>query len=71
MRGVPGVRGSWILHDLDDGEAGYVVELWDCEADALAFERAAVTNELLRPPLPGEFEFHICEIRSAWIAGAG
>jgi quinol monooxygenase YgiN len=69
MHGVPGIRGSWILQDLDDMESGFVVELWDSEEHARAFELSAVTNRLLKPPLPGEFEFHICEIRSAWIAG--
>jgi len=68
LQGVPGTRGRWILHDLDDREAGFVVALWDSEVDALAFEQAAERNQLLTNPLPGEFEFHMCEIRCAWIA---
>lgn len=68
MQGVPGLRARWILHDLDDREAGFVVGLWDSEADVLAFEHAAERSHLLTQPLPGEFEFHLCEIRSAWVA---
>jgi heme-degrading monooxygenase HmoA len=66
--GVRGLRGRWILHDLDDREAGFVVALWDSQADAVAFERAAERSGLLAHPGPGEFEFHMCEIRSAWVA---
>jgi heme-degrading monooxygenase HmoA len=68
MQGVRGLRARWILQDLDDREAGFVVGLWDSHADALAFEHAAEHSHLLTQPLPGEFEFHLCEIRSAWIA---
>ena len=68
LRDIPGVRGRWILHDLDDREAGFVVALWDSEAAALAFEHATERNQLLANPLPGEFEFHMCEIRCAWVA---
>lgn len=70
MHGVRGLYARWILHDLDDREAGFVVVLWDSEADVLAFEQAAASNPLLAHPLPGDFEFHLCEIRSAWIAPA-
>jgi hypothetical protein len=65
---VPGLRARWILQDLDDREAGFVVALWDSKVDALAFEHAAEGSQLLTQPLPGDFEFHFCEIRSAWIA---
>jgi heme-degrading monooxygenase HmoA len=68
VQGVQGLCARWILHDLDDREAGFVVALWDSEADALAFERTVEHSSLLAHPLPGEFEFHLCEICSAWIA---
>lgn len=68
MQGVSGMRARWILQDLDDREAGFVVVLWDSTADVMAFEHAAERNHLLTHPLPGEFEFHLCEVRSAWIA---
>ena len=68
MRAVQGLRARWILHDLDDRQAGFVVAVWDSQADALAFERAVERNQLLTQPLPGDFEFHLCEIRSAWVA---
>lgn len=68
MSRVPGLRARWILHDLDDPQAGFVVALWDSEADALAFESATARSPLLAERLPGEFEFHLGEIRSAWVA---
>lgn len=68
MLDVPGFFGRWILHDLDDREAGFVVALWDSEANALAFEQAQERHQSLTHPLPGEFEFHLCEIRSVWVA---
>lgn len=67
---VSGLRAIWILHDLDDREAGFVVALWNSETDALAFEaeRTPERNSLLTNPLPGESEYHLGEIRSVWIA---
>jgi len=68
MQGVAGALGSWVLRDLDSQGGGYVVELWESERHAADWERAAVRNRLLREPLPGEFECHTCDIRSAWVA---
>ena len=68
VQGVPGLRARWILHDLDDTEAVFVVALWDSEQHASSFERDAERHQSLMHPLPGEFEFHLCEIRSAWVA---
>lgn len=67
-QGVPGLRARWVLHDLDDREAGFVVVLWDSKREAIAFEHATERSHLLARALPGEFEFHLCEIRLAWIA---
>jgi hypothetical protein len=69
LRGIAGLLAIWILHDLDDREAGFVVALWNSEEDALAFEGewTAERNVLLTDPLPGESEYHLGEIRSAWI----
>lgn len=64
---APGLRTLWVLHDLDDRQAGFVVAIWDTLASALAFEQHAERNELLDHPLPGEMEFHLCEIRSVWV----
>lgn len=68
MHGVAGALGSWVLRDLDSREGGYVVELWQSRRHAVNWERAAVQNQLLREPRPGEFECHTCDIRSAWMA---
>ena len=70
MQGIPGLRARWILHDLDDREAGFVVALWDSEQHASRFERDAERHQSLMHTLPGEFEFHLSEIRSAWVAPA-
>lgn len=69
-QGVVGLRAIWVNQDLDDREAGFVVAVWDSEADALAFEaeRTPERNPLLTDPLPGESEYHLGEIRSVWIA---
>jgi len=68
LKHVPGLRARWILHDLDESEAGFLVALWDCEADAVTFEHAVDNNRLLAQPLPGEVEFHLGEVCSAWVA---
>jgi heme-degrading monooxygenase HmoA len=69
-RSAPGLRTLWILHDLDDVESGFVVAFWDGLDSALDFERRAEQSELLDHPLPGDMEFHLCELRSVWIRPA-
>jgi len=68
LKDVQGLRARWLFGDLDDCEAGFVVALWDREADAVAFEQSVESSRLLDHPLPGEFELHTCEIRSVWLA---
>jgi hypothetical protein len=63
---ITGLHARWILHDLDDRDAGFVVALWEDESSALAFEQQAERHRFLTIALPVEFEFHLCEIRSVW-----
>ncbi len=68
IQGIQELRSVWVLQDLDDREAGFVVAIWDSESSARSFEEKVERNELLSNPLPGDFEFHLGEIRSSWVA---
>ena len=70
IRGVQDLLSVWVLQDLDDREAGFIVAIWTSELSARTFEDNVQRNELLRNPLPGDFEFHLGEIRSSWVAPA-
>jgi hypothetical protein len=62
IRGVQDLLSVWVLQDLDDREAGFIVAIWTSELSARTFED--------NNPLPGDFEFHLGEIRSSWVAPA-
>lgn len=68
VQGISGLRARWLVRDVDDPDAGFIIVVWDSEADTLGFERDSQRHKLLTKPLPGEFEFHLCETRSSWIA---
>jgi len=68
VQSAVGLRARWLVHDLDDRDAGFILVVWDSEADTLAFEHDSSRHKLLTKLLPGEFEFHLGEICSSWIA---
>jgi heme-degrading monooxygenase HmoA len=64
---VPGIRGRWLIRDLDEADAGYSIAMFDSEHDMRAFTdnaavRAAI-REALDPYHTGEYTTKHCEVK--------
>jgi heme-degrading monooxygenase HmoA len=64
---VPGIRGRWLIRDLDEPDAGYSVAMFDSEHDMRAFTENAeirtAIREALDPFHTGEYTTKHCEVR--------
>jgi heme-degrading monooxygenase HmoA len=64
---VPGIRGRWLIRDLDEPDAGYSVAMFESERDMRAFtENAEVRAEIkkaLDPFHTGEYTTKHCEVK--------
>jgi hypothetical protein len=67
---IRGLRGRWILRDVDDPDACFVLGLWESEEAYEEFLSIPVMQDLIARPLAGDFFAHVCEVRSAWYAPA-
>jgi heme-degrading monooxygenase HmoA len=64
---VPGIRGRWLIRDLDEADAGYSIAMFDSEHDMRAFtenaEVRAAIREAFDPFHTGEYTTKHCEVR--------
>ena len=64
---VPGIRGRWLIRDLDELDAGYSVAMFDSEHDMRAFtenaEVRAAIREAFDPFHTGDYTTKHCEVR--------
>jgi len=64
---VPGIRGRWLIRDLDEPDAGYSVAMFDSERDMRAFtenaEVRAAIKKALDPFHTGEYTTKHCEVK--------
>jgi heme-degrading monooxygenase HmoA len=63
---VPGVRGRWLIRDLDEPDAGYSVAMFESEHDMRAFTENAEVRAAIRaafePFHTGEYTTKHCEV---------
>lgn len=67
-QGIPGLLGRWLVHDMDDRDAGYAVSLWNSMDDVRAYEQSDLFRELtaaLQPYFVGDFRTSHCDVRVA------
>ncbi|GIX47329.1 MAG: hypothetical protein KatS3mg131_1540 [Candidatus Tectimicrobiota bacterium] len=66
---LKGLRGRWLVQDVQDPDAGYAVSLWDSLEDMRAYEQSEFyQREILAPLQPffiGEFKTSYCEVKYA------
>jgi heme-degrading monooxygenase HmoA len=66
---VPGLRGRWLAHEVDDPTAGYSISLWENEAAMRAYEEGDVLKKTVQPKLEpffsGQYTATHCEMRYA------
>jgi heme-degrading monooxygenase HmoA len=66
---IPGLRGRWLAHAVDDPDAGYTISLWENEAAMRSYESGEILQETILPRLKpffsGDYTTTRCEVRFA------
>jgi heme-degrading monooxygenase HmoA len=66
---IPGLKGRWLAHAVDDPDAGYTMSLWESDAAMGAYENGEVLQKTILPRLKpffsGEYTTTRCEVRLA------
>jgi heme-degrading monooxygenase HmoA len=66
---IPGLKGRWLAHAVDDPDAGYTMSLWADEAAMRAYESSDVLQQTILPHLKrffsGDYTTTRCEVRFA------
>ncbi len=63
---IQGLRGRWLVHDLDEADAGFAVSIWDSRVDLDAYQSSELFEQQVQAPLQGyfvdEFRTYHCEV---------
>jgi heme-degrading monooxygenase HmoA len=66
---IPGLKGRWLAHEVDNPDAGYTISLWENEDAMRAYEAGdQLQNAILprlKPFFSGEYNTTRCEVRFA------
>jgi heme-degrading monooxygenase HmoA len=66
---IPGLRGRWLAHTVDDPDAGYTMSLWENEAAMRSYENGEILQTTILPRLKpffsGDYTTTRCEVRFA------
>jgi heme-degrading monooxygenase HmoA len=66
---IPGLKGRWLAHAVDDPDAGYTMSLWENAAAMSSYENGEVLQKTILPRLKpffsGEYTTTRCEVRLA------
>ena len=66
---IPGLKGRWLAHAVDDQDAGYTLSLWENEAAMRTYENSAILQKTILPRLnpffSGDYTTTRCEVRFA------
>ena len=66
---IPGLKGRWLAHEVDNPDAGYTISLWENEEAMRAYEAGdQLQNAILprlKPFFSGEYNTTRCEVRFA------
>ena len=66
---IPGLRGRWLAHAVDDPDAGYTMSLCENEAAMRSYENGEILQTAILPRLKpfcsGDYTTTRCEVRFA------
>jgi heme-degrading monooxygenase HmoA len=66
---IPGLRGRWLAHAVDDPDAGYTISLWENGSAMRSYESGEILQETILPRLKpffsGDYTTTRCEVRFA------
>ena len=64
--GAPGIRGRWLIRDLDEKDAGYSIAMFESERDMRAYTENADVRAAIRQALDpfhtGKYTTKHCEV---------
>jgi heme-degrading monooxygenase HmoA len=67
-RDAQGLKGRWLVQDLDDPDSGYSITLWDNEQDMRGYRNNPVFQEkvlpLVRPFFVDQYETRFCRVKA-------
>ena len=66
---IPGLKGRWLAHAVDEPDAGYTMSLWESEAAMRTYENGEILEKTILPRLKpffsGDYTTTRCEVRFA------
>ena len=66
---IPGLKGRWLAHAVDEPDAGYTMSLWESEAAMRTYENGEILEKTiwprLKPFFSGDYTTTRCEVRFA------
>jgi heme-degrading monooxygenase HmoA len=66
---IPGLKGRWLAHAVDDPDAGYTISLWENEGAMRTYESSEILQNTILPRLKpffsGEYSTTRCDVRFA------
>ena len=60
---IPGLKGRWLAHAVDDQDAGYTLSLWENEAAMRIYENSAILQKTIQPRLKPFFSGRLLTTR--------
>jgi heme-degrading monooxygenase HmoA len=64
---VAGLRGRWLVQDVQDPDGSFAVSLWDSLEAMQAYEQSAVFRQEIQPTLQpffvGEYTTYRCDVK--------
>ena len=66
-KAIRGLRGRWLVQDVNDPDSGFAVSLWETPEDLRAYEQSDAYRDLyvptLRPFFAGEYTTYRCDVK--------
>jgi heme-degrading monooxygenase HmoA len=66
---IPGLKGRWLAHAVNDADAGYSMSLWENEAAMRSYENSEILEKTILPRLKpffsGDYTTTRCDVRVA------
>jgi heme-degrading monooxygenase HmoA len=66
---IPGLKGRWLAHAVNDPDAGYSMSLWENEAAMRSYENSEILEKRILPRLKpffsGDYTTTRCDVRVA------
>jgi len=66
-RQIKGLRGRWLLQDMEDKDTGFAVSLWESAGEMQAYEQGDLYKQEIAPALQpffvGDYKTYRCDVK--------